>query len=129
MSQLSLSEMINGVKYTQLVYVAAKLGIADLLENGPRSPDDLAESIGANRRNLYRVLRALASLGIFSENQDGTFELTVKAESLQCDVPESVRVRAIAWGEEWFYRPWGGRLVNVKTDQPEFDSIFHMRLA
>ena len=52
MSQLSLSEMISGVKYTQLVYVAAKFGIADLLKNGPRSPDDLAESIGANRRNL-----------------------------------------------------------------------------
>ena len=126
MSQLSLSEMINGVKYTQLVYVAAKLGIADLLKDGPRSPDDLAESIGANRRNLYRVLRALASLGIFSENQDGTFELTVKAEPLQSDVPESVRVRAIAWGEEWFYRPWGGLLDNVKTDQPAFDRIFHM---
>ena len=126
MSQLSLSEMINGVKYTQLVYVAAKLGIADLLKNGPRSPDDLAESIGANRRNLYRVLRALASLGIFSENQDGTFELTVKAEPLQSDVPESVRVRAIAWGEEWFHRPWGGLLDNVKTDHPAFDRIFHM---
>jgi len=126
MSQLSLSEMISGVKYTQLVYVAAKFGIADLLKNGPRSPDDLAESIGANRRNLYRVLRALASLGIFAENQDGTFELTVKAEPLQSDVPESVRVRAIAWGEEWFYRPWGGLLDNVKTDQPAFDRIFHM---
>ena len=126
MSQLSLSEMINGVKYTQLVYVAAKFGIADLLKDGPKSPDDLAESIGANRRNLYRVLRALASLGIFSENQDGMFDLTVKAEPLQSDVPESVRVRAIAWGGEWFYRPWGGLLDNVKTDQPAFDRIFHM---
>ena len=126
MSQLSLSEMINGVKYTQLVYVAAKLGIADLLKDGPRSPDDLAESIGANRRNLYRVLRGLASLGIFSENQDGTFELTVKAEPLQSDVPESVRVRAIAWGEESFHRPWGGLLDNVKTNQTAFDRIFNM---
>ncbi len=128
MSQLSLREMISGAKYTQLVYVAAKLGIADLLKDGPRSPDDLAESIGVNRRNLYRVLRALASLGIFAENQDGTFELTVKAEPLQSDVPESERDWAIAWGEEWLYRPWGGLLENVKTDQPAFDRIFHMGL-
>ena len=94
---MSLREMINGARYTQLVYVAAKLGIADLLKDGPRSPDDLAESIGANHRNLYRVLRALASLGIFAENQNGTFELTVKAEPLQTDVPGSERDWAIAW--------------------------------
>ena len=126
MSQLSLREMINGARYTQLVYVAAKLGIADLLKDEPRSPDNLAESIGANRRNLYRVLRALASLGIFAENQDGMFELTAKAEPLRSGVPDSERVRAVAWGEEWFYRPWGGLLDNVKTDQPAFDRIFHM---
>ena len=127
-SQLSLREMINGARYTQLVYVAAKLGIADLLKDGPRSPDDLAESIGANRRNLYRVLRALASLGIFAENQDGTFELTVKAEPLRSGVPESARDSAIAWGEEWLYLPWGGLLDNVKTGQTAFDRIFHMGL-
>jgi DNA-binding IclR family transcriptional regulator len=72
MSQMSLDEMVNGARYTQLLYVAAKLGIADLLKNGPRSPDDLAQSVGANRRNLYRILRTLASLGIFAENQDGS---------------------------------------------------------
>ena len=128
MSQLSLREMIGGVRYTQLVYVAAKLGIADLLKDGPRSPDDLADSIGADRRNLYRVLRALASLGIFAENQDGMFELTVKAEPLQSGVPDSERDWAILWGEEWFYRPWGGLLDNVKTGQTAFDDIFHMGL-
>ena len=126
MTQLSLREMISGVQNTQLVYVAAKLGIADLLKDGPRSPDDLADSIGADRRNLYRVLRALASLGIFAENQDGMFELTVKAEPLQGGVPDSARDFAILWGEEWFYRPWGGLLDNVKTGQTAFDSIFHM---
>ena len=65
-------------------------------------------------------------MGIFTENQDGTFELTVKAEPLQSDVPESERDWAIAWGEEWLYRPWGGLLDNVKTDEPAFDRIFHM---
>ena len=128
MTQLSLREMIHGARNTQLVYVAAKLGIADLLKDGPKSPDDLAESIGANRRNLYRVLRALASVGIFAEDRDGRFELTPKAEPLQSDVPESERAWAIAWGGEWLYRPWGGLLDNVKTDQTAFDNIFHMGL-
>jgi SAM-dependent methyltransferase len=126
MPQMSLDEMVNGARYTQLLYVAAKLGIADLLKNGPRSPDDLAQSIGANRRNLYRVLRALASLGVFAENRDGKFELTAKAEPLQSDVPGSLRATAIIYGEEWLYRPWGGLLDNVKADKPAFDRIFHM---
>ncbi len=84
-----LREMINGCARTPLIYVAAKLGIADLLKNGPKTVDDIAQSVGAVPRNLYRVLRALASMGILAETQDGTFTLTPLGEILRDDVPDS----------------------------------------
>ncbi len=87
----ALWQLISGSERIQLLYVAAKLGIADLLKDGPRGSDELAKSIGAHPRTLYRVLRALATLGVFTENEDGTFDLTPLSELLQTGVPESLR--------------------------------------
>ena len=64
-----LARLVSGYWYTQTVYVAAKLGIADLLKDGPRSAQELAEATGTSPRALYRLLRALASIGIFAEDQ------------------------------------------------------------
>jgi DNA-binding IclR family transcriptional regulator len=68
--------MITGLRKTQLLYVAAKLGIANLLQEGAKSSDELAHAVGAHPRALYRVLRALASLGVFAETPEGHFALT-----------------------------------------------------
>ena len=103
--QAQLREMIVGLRPTQLIYVAAKLGIADLLRDGPKSCDEMAVDAGANSRSLYRVLRALASLGIFAETSDAKFELTPLAEPLQTEVPGSLRAWAIIWGDEIFSGP------------------------
>lgn len=78
-----LRELMSGMRVTQLIYVAAKLGIADLLKDGSKSVDELASTVGAHPRALYRVLRALASMGIFAEVGDRKFELTALAEPLQ----------------------------------------------
>jgi len=71
------------MRVTQLIYVAAKLGIANLLNDGSKSVDELASKVGAHSRGLYRVLRALASIGIFAEVGDRQFELTALATPLQ----------------------------------------------
>src|ERR1019366_9442581 len=76
-----LSRLVNGYWHTQTIYVAAKLGIADLLKDGPRSAEELASTTRTNPRALYRLLRALASIGIFAEDQ-GRFSLTPLAECL-----------------------------------------------
>jgi len=120
-----LRELIGGYRLTQLIYVAAKLGIADLLKDGPKSIGDLAESAGVNARNLYRVLRALASKDIFSETGDGRFELTPLAKRLQRDVPGSLRGWAIISGGEW-HRAWGDLLHNVVTGETAFNHEFGM---
>src|SRR5438045_6138680 len=96
----TLGQMIMGFRVTQLIYVAAKLSIADLLKGGPKSVDALAEATGAHAPSLYRVLRALASLGIFAEDERGRFALTALAEPLRSDVPSSQRARALVFGEE-----------------------------
>ena len=72
-----------GAWNTQIVYAAAKLGIADLLKNGPKSADDLAKETESNPDAIYRLLRTLASVGIFKETSDRMFELTPMAETLQ----------------------------------------------
>lgn len=110
-----LMQMMDGIKVTQLIHAAAKLGIADLLCDGPKSSQELAAATGTHPGALYRVLRALAGLGIFREVDEGRFDLTPMAEPLRGDVPGSLRSWAIVCGEDWHLRMWGGLLYSVKT--------------
>ncbi len=104
--QLAVLQMASGYWVSRSIYVAAKLGIADLLKDSPKSCDELATATGTNAPSLYRVLRALASLGVFAETQPNHFTLTPLAACLQSDVPGSVRAFVILLGEEQ-YRAWG----------------------
>ena len=88
---VQLFEIATGFMKSQAVYAAARLGIADYLRDGHKSIDDLAKVTDTNRDNLYRLLRALASIGIFAEKSDGTFELTPLAAALLSDIPVSLR--------------------------------------
>ena len=97
-----LRQMITGYRTTQMIYVAAKLGIADLLSNGPKGAEELTETAGVHVRSLYRLLRALSSLGILAELDDGRFELTPRGELLQSDVPGSAHAFALMNGGEPF---------------------------
>ena len=91
---MTLRYMIMGFRVTQLIYVAAKLGITDHLRLGAQSVDALARATGARPRALYRLLRALASLGIFAETDDRRFYLTHLAESLRIEAPGSLHALA-----------------------------------
>lgn len=109
-----LNQMIVGSWVTQAIYVAAEIGIADFLAAGPRTADELARDTGTHAPSLYRVLRALTSIGLFNEEIDGRFSLTPTGELLGSDTPGSKRSLAIMAGSE-FYRSWGGLLTSVKT--------------
>src|SRR5215831_13775415 len=97
-----LLQMMTGYWVTQAVYVAAKLGIADLLSDGPVSCDELASKTGTHARSLRRTLRALASVGVFSEVEPGQFALTPMAGLLRKDAPHSMRALAIMYAEEQY---------------------------
>jgi hypothetical protein len=119
----TLWQLIMGFRATQLIHVAAKLGLADHLRQGPRTPAQLAEAVGAEPQALHRLLRALASLGVFAETADGTFVPTPTARLLQTDAPGSLRALAILYGEEWLWDPYGRTLHAVRTGRPAFDHV------
>jgi O-methyltransferase domain/Dimerisation domain len=120
---MALMHMIHGSKITQLLYVVAKLGIADLLRDGPKRSEELAQAVGAHPRTLYRVLRALASLGVFAEDQAQCFHLTPLAHLLRTEVPESLRALAIFYGEEWVWHAEGALLYSVRTGKAAFTHV------
>jgi hypothetical protein len=98
----ALLRMTNGFQVSQAIHVAATLGIADLLADVPKSADELAEAAGAHAPTLYRLLRALVSVGVFAEGDDGRFGLTPLAEYLRSDVPGSLRAWAMQIGQTYF---------------------------
>ncbi len=119
----ALRRLIVGYRLSQAFSVVAKLGIADLLKDGAKSVDDLARTTGAHPPSLHRVLRLLASEGVFAETDPGRFELTPLAEPLRGDARESLRARAIFDGEECNWRAWGSLLHSVATGEPAFDHV------
>ena len=121
-----LLQMSIGQTVSQLIYVAAKLGIADQLKDGPMSIDGLAECVKAHTRSLYRVMRALSSLGIFAEIEHGLFQLTPLADPLRTENPSSLRAWTIMVGELWHRHAWDEILYSVKTGKSAFEHVFGM---
>lgn len=115
--------LMSGFWHTQAIYVAAKLGMADRLSGGPRPVAELAADTGTDPRALYRLLRALASLGLFAEDEQHRFGLTPLADGLREDAEGSVRSLAIMRGE-WQYAAWGELLYSVRTGRPAFEKLY-----
>jgi O-methyltransferase domain/Dimerisation domain len=118
-----LEQMLAGVAMTHSIYAAAKLGIADLLTDGPRNTEELASLAAVDPPSLYRLLRALASVGVFTEIAPATFALTSIAERLKTDAPDSLRAWAIFTGEI-AVRCWGELMHSLRTGHPAFESVF-----
>ena len=119
-----IRRMTTAFQMTQLVYVAAKLKIADHLAAGPRPVSELAAASGSHADSLYRVLRALAGYGVFAEQDGQRFRLTPAAELLRSDVPNSMRAAAEVRGEDWMWRSWGALIDSVKTGKTGFDLVY-----
>ena len=119
-----LLQITNGYIISQCLYVVAKLGIADLLKDGPRDSGDLARACAVQANPLRRILVALSRLGIFRETEAGQFELTPRAELLRSDVEGSVRGWTVMRGESYCWQPWGAILEAVRTAEPAFDLVF-----
>lgn len=119
-----MMRLLNGVRVTQALAVAARLGIADLLTDGARSSDDLASAVGAHPDALYRLLRALASLGVFAEEDGRRFAQTPLSAALREGHPASMRAHAIFLGDEISYHTWADLAYTITTDAPSFDHIY-----
>ncbi|MCA9244317.1 MAG: hypothetical protein KDA32_10205 [Phycisphaerales bacterium] len=111
-----------GAFATQAVHAAARLGVADTLADGPRSAEDIANAAGANADFTRRLLRALISLEIFREDDDGRFHNTPLSEALQRGSP--ARAWAMMLGAPFVWRPWGQLYDAVMTGGCAFDAVF-----
>ncbi|MFX0030545.1 MAG: methyltransferase, partial [Candidatus Hermodarchaeota archaeon] len=122
-----LMTYIAGKTYTHVISVAAELGIADFLADGPKSVDELSNATKTHAPSLYRILRVLDRMGIFSEVYSQVFSLTEASEFLKTDSPFSVKDWAILNGSEWHSRSWMNLLYSVKTGRPSFWDIYQMK--
>ena len=127
LERLQLQQMIMGFRTTQLLHIAAKLGIADLLEGGPRPIIALAAACGCRAEELYRILRALSNLGIVSELADGRFELGSLGQHLRTHAEGSLRGVAALYGERWIWNAYGNLIHSVRTGEPAFDAVHGQR--
>lgn len=113
----ALSERVIGYQQTQVLYAAARLGLADHLSEGPMDPDALASRVGAHPGALYRLLRALEVLGVVSEPTPGTFALTDSGKLLRKDSPSGLH-DDILMNVELFWADWERFEDAVRTGRP-----------
>ena len=123
----TIFKLTCGYWISQSLYTATKLGVADLIaKDGPQTAEQLAAACGAHAPSLYRLLRALASVGVFVEDRadDGArrFDLNPAAECL-LDRPGSQRAMVLMMGEE-HYQVYGKLMYSVQTGKPAFDHLF-----
>jgi hypothetical protein len=118
--QAVLFNLIIGRWVSHLIYVAARLELADHLKHGPRTVEELATAAEVQAPALYRVLRALASFGVFAETKNKRFKLTPLAVTLQKSVPGSMRAAALMLGQKYLEDSWAQLLHGVKSGENPF---------
>ena len=116
-------QMATGYWVSKAIYVAARLGVADLLSEGPKTVEQLAAGCGAHAPTLRRLLRSLAGVGIFREDGEGRYELTPAAEFLRADAPGSQRGFVLHVGETPSWQAWDGLLESVRTGESAFKRV------
>ncbi|MFE7122035.1 methyltransferase [Streptomyces sp. NPDC057654] len=119
-----LSEHALAYLHSATLRTAARLGVADHLADGPRTPDQLAALTGADAGHLRRALRLLATRDVFREDETGAFALTPLAELLRSDAPRSMREAVSMLSDETFWRPAGRLEETVRAGRTVFDDIF-----
>ena len=117
-------QFITNFWSSRAVYVLAKLGIPDLLKSGPKTAEELASATKMHAPSLFRVLRALASIGVVSSTADGRFALSPVSELLVTDAPGSLRWFTISELGQEHYPAWGNLMHSVKTGEIAFDNFF-----
>jgi hypothetical protein len=121
--RLVLFQLVTGHYVSRAIYVAAELGIADLLTRGPRRCDELASATGTHGPSLERLLRLLAGAGVFAEPEVGCFALTPLGDCLRRDVSGSSRAVALLFAGP-LMGAWDHLLHSVRTGEPAFERAF-----
>jgi SAM-dependent methyltransferase len=119
-----LLQLMLGLFTSRALAVAAELGIADLLKEGPLDLKDLAQRTGSNPDGLYRMLRALAAVGVFELRADRSFANNELSTLLRGDLPGTSRANALWFSDVSGWTAWGRLDHSVRTGKPAFDEVF-----
>jgi hypothetical protein len=121
---VAMLKIIEGFWASRSVYAAAKLGLPDLLKDGANTSEELATATGTHAPSLYRLLRALASIGVFAEDEPRRFRLTPLGATLRTDVPGSLRFIVIEELGENHYPAWEKLLYSLNTGAIAFNHVY-----
>ncbi|MBT3154598.1 hydroxyneurosporene methyltransferase [Streptomyces sp. CHD11] len=119
----SLLEMVQGAMLSQAVHAAAELRVAEALRDGPLPAAQLAERVGAHPETLGRLMRLLASNGVFTERKDGRFALSPMGAALLEDTPMSMRGIAVLMGHPVHREDWSHFVDAVRTGEPSLPKL------
>lgn len=120
MSAEQLRRLVDGYQASQVIYAVAALGLADLLAAGPRTIDELAAASEADPETLYRLLRAVAALGVFHEQEERLFSLTELGRPLLRDAPDSIAGWAMLIGRPYYREAWSHLVDAVRSGENAF---------
>jgi hypothetical protein len=116
----ALRRLINGYQVSQALHAIVSLGVPDALAGGPRSLDELASETGSDADALYRVLRAVAAIGVLEERPGRAFGLTPLGEGLRSDSPMSLAGWATQIGRPYYWEAWAHLVDSVRTGENAF---------
>jgi hypothetical protein len=119
----TLHRLVNGFQVSQALHVAAVLGLSDQLADGPRSVADLAAATSTDERSLHRLLRALATAGVYAVGEDGRFANTEVSEGLRPDAPGSLAGWAAFVGRPYQWQAWSSLLDSIRTGDNAFGMV------
>jgi hypothetical protein len=123
-----LVQMATAYWVSDIVYVAAKLSLADHLAEGPKTAEELARPTGTHAPSLYRFMRALANLGILTEDATHCFALTPLGDALKTGAPGSARATILTFASDWWVHGFGHLLYSVETGKSGFEKSLGMPL-
>ncbi len=124
--QETMLNLIGGFWIARSIYLAAKLGVADVFDDQPKTIAQLAAATNTEPRSLYRLMRALASVGIFTEASDRCFALTSLGATLKSDTPGSMRYVAMAQMGDDHSLGWSNGLHSLRTGETAFNAAAGM---
>lgn len=120
---VSIYQLMTGRWISHIIGVTAELGLADDIGKAPMSADELAASHGLHAPSVYRLLRALSSLGIFAEREDGRFEHSPLSNALRSDAPFSMRGICRILNRPWAIEAWANLAQTLSDGRPAFDRL------
>lgn len=121
-----MSQWLFGFQITQAIYVSAKLSIADLLKEGPLSYKEIGQKTKCDSDAIYRLLRTLASINVFEEDDEKNFANTELSSLLSETHESSIKSKVLLYGQEP-YQVWGKLYDSVQSGQESFSSLYNTR--